>query len=352
MLNFCANSEKSNIRIVITSYKNPEYLVNCIQSLQNQTFPNFQAIIIDDASPCEIEPHIKPFIECDARFSFKKNIKNLGGPITFMRNVATATEDYIMWLHHDDWLHNTFLEKAYRSLEDNRQCSFCYSLCSRVMNGIPRNEFPTAIRPDLSTGPHDISFDTVINCWIMWSSALIRNSAYKSIGGLDYKYKKQDRRNFQSVYRMGESDLYLFAKLSSYGEAYVINERLCYYRDHDDSNTNNMHLKSTHIQDNIRTYDEIYDEHEFFADEVRVMAKINCIGRLTLGVGLAETAYRVLYCSLLSRELVNIRANVLIGLKKSMARYILDSEPAGWPRIFNDASIDMLEKLIQSELKK
>jgi glycosyltransferase involved in cell wall biosynthesis len=337
---------QNSIKIIITSYENPDYLIDSIKSLQNQTHTEFSALIIDDASNCDVEPTVHQLIKNDHRFEFKRNHCNLGGPITFMLNAANINEKYLLWLHHDDWLHNSFLEQSFNALEQNADCTFSYSLCSRVTNGVVKNEFPSCMRPQLDTGPHDISFDSVINCWVMWSCALIRTSSYRSIGGLEYFYQKYKHRNIKSVYRMGEADLYIFAKLSSLGNAFVINDRLCYYRDHGGSNTNNALLKSTHIQDNIRTYDYIFDEIDFFSDPIRIMAKINSAGRLSTGTSLPETAYKILYTSHLSAELLEYKEKVLIGLLKSMHHYILDSEVLGYPMIFSQNEIKYIADLI------
>jgi glycosyltransferase involved in cell wall biosynthesis len=190
-----------DIEIIVTAYNNPTYLVDCIISLQAQTFNNFKVTIIDDYSRDFIRPYIEDLIKNDKRFTEIRNTSNMGGPTSFMNYAKRTSAKYIMWLHHDDWLHPTFLKKAYEALEKNIDCSYAYSLCSRVVNGIPKNEFPTSIRPNLITGVHDISYDTVINCWIMWSSALIRTDSYLKIGGLE------------SLRNYGSSEKYVYESL-------------------------------------------------------------------------------------------------------------------------------------------
>jgi len=338
------------IEIVITAYNNPSYLIKCINSLQSQTFSEFTATIIDDCSNECLDSSINHLISGDTRFKYSRNKNNLGGPVSFMNHTKESDAKYIMWLHHDDWLHPTFIEKTYTALEKNASCTFAYSLCSRVINDFPRNEFPTSIRPDLDTGVHDISLDTVINCWIMWSCALIRNESYKEIGGLESLYHRHEGREIKSVYRKGESDLYIFCKLSSLGQSYVINERLCYYRDHSDSNTKNKSLASTHIQDNIRTYDYIFDEIEFFSDEVRLVAKINSIGRLSMNMGFAEVAYKILYKSMLGKEFYCNRDTIIEKLKIVMERFIKDDENLGWPKLFQHQEIEMMNDIINSHV--
>ncbi len=157
------------IDIILTAFNNPSYLVECVKSLQSQTFKNFRVIVIDDCSHEPMLPHIYGIVNKDARFELNENKSNLGGPINFLTRARDSKAKYIMWLHHDDWLHPDFLQKAYAGLEQNTEAAFAYCLCARVIDGVVKNEFPTSIRPDLQTGIHDISYDAVINCWIMWS---------------------------------------------------------------------------------------------------------------------------------------------------------------------------------------
>lgn len=338
------------IDILITSYKNPEFLVQCVQSLKEQTFADFSVKIIDDCSPCDMRSTAESLILDDDRFEFSVNRENMGGPATFMEYAWSGSSKYVMWLHHDDWLHPSFLQKAHDALERHEECGYAYSLCSRVIDGVARNEFPESIRPQLDTGVYDLSADTVLNCWVMWSCAVIRRQSYRNVGGLDSLYNRHIGKSIESIYRQGESDLYIFAKLSSYQKTYVINERLCYYRDHGSTNTNNSELKATHIQDNIRTYDYVFDDVNFFSDEIRIIAKINSIGRLSMGMSLSETAFQILYRGMLGRELSHCRKAILIRLRDTMSRYIIDNEPPGWPKFFHPNEIIRLNTLIEQEV--
>lgn len=328
------------ITIIVTVYNNQQYLNDCLSSLLMQTMRLFKVIVIDDASTEKISFE-KEYIN-DGRFIFFRNQMNIGGPKIFQDQIKDVETDYVMWLHHDDWLHNEFLERTFLALEENQECTFAYSLCSRVINEVARDEFPSAIRPNLETGVHDISSDAVINCWIMWSSALIRTAALTHINGLNDLYDRHNGKPEKSVYRSGESDLYVFARLSSAGPVYAINERLCFYRDHGGSNTQNELLRATHIQDNIRTYDYIFDDIEYFSDRVRIIAKINTIGRLMQEQSIADAAIKLLYHSKLGRELKHKRSSILKSLVVVMRRYIRDDASLGYPTVFSDTDIALL----------
>jgi hypothetical protein len=166
----------------------------------------------------------------------------------------------------------------------------------------------------------------------MFSSAVIRRNSFDKVNGLDLFYLKNSERKINNN-RKGEPDLYLFAKLSSRASVYVVNERLCFYRSHEKSNTNNNISRMTHIQDNIRTYDYIFDEIEYFPDDVRMVAKINSIGRLSLSLPLLEIADSLLYRGKLSRETIEYRDFLMAKLRISTSRFIRDDKSLGYPPI-------------------
>ena len=64
--------------ILIAHFNNGEYFKACYESIINQTYTNWEAIILDDASQPEEIELVKKTIGTDKRFSFYKNDKNEG----------------------------------------------------------------------------------------------------------------------------------------------------------------------------------------------------------------------------------------------------------------------------------
>ena len=316
--------------IIIPSYEQPQLLRECLLSVLNQEFTNYRVIIIDDCSDSCVYSYIEEILNLNKNFTFIKNDINMGALASVMKGLGISKSKYFMILHHDDMLDKTFLIKIINGLEANKTASFGYSLISTLVNEKITDDFPTTIRPNLPTGIHDIAYDAVINCWIMFSSAVIRRTSFDEVDGLDLFYLKNINRKI-NIYRKGEPDLYLFAKLSARSQVYVINERLCFYRLHEKSNTNNNIRRMTHVQDNIRTYDYIFDEIEYFPDDVRMVAKINSIGRLSLCLPLLEVADLLLYRGKLSRETTDYRDFLIAKLRVSLNRLIRDDKSLGYP---------------------
>ena len=88
-----------NLSIIIPLYNKRNSLRNCIQSVLNQTYKNFELIIVDDGSTDGSEEVIKEFSDYRIRFERKEN-----GGVSSARNrgVQLAKNPWIAFLDADD----------------------------------------------------------------------------------------------------------------------------------------------------------------------------------------------------------------------------------------------------------
>ena len=114
----------SNIKysIIIPNYNKAEYIEECINSILNQTYKNYEIIMIDDGSTDNSIEVINKFnIE-----PLKTNRLQAGGA----RNLGlkNATGDYIIFLDSDDYLSsNNVLEKLTNIIKDEDLIFLNYS---------------------------------------------------------------------------------------------------------------------------------------------------------------------------------------------------------------------------------
>ena len=105
------------ITIIIPCYKVEKYLPECLDSVINQTFKDWQAICINDGSPDNCGNILDEYAKKDSRFIMihKKN-----GGVSSARNTAYEyiNTPYTMFLDSDDILHNQTLELAYNKIEE------------------------------------------------------------------------------------------------------------------------------------------------------------------------------------------------------------------------------------------
>ena len=98
------------VSVIVPNYNNAKYLEKCIRSIYDQSFKNFEIILIDDNSSDNPEKEIKKYKNFE-NFKFIKLKKNKGP--AFVRNLGMrkSKNEYVAFLDSDDfWLPNK-LEK-------------------------------------------------------------------------------------------------------------------------------------------------------------------------------------------------------------------------------------------------
>lgn len=91
------------ISIITPVYNSEKFLEAAITSVQNQTYSNWQLILIDDASTDSSEKIAKEFYSGDSRISYEKLPVNRGAAVCRNRAIELAKGEYIAFLDSDDF---------------------------------------------------------------------------------------------------------------------------------------------------------------------------------------------------------------------------------------------------------
>ena len=105
------------ISIVTASYNYQNYIKETIQSVLDQTYSDWELIIVDDCSTDNSVNVIKSFN--DERIKLIINEKNLGLKETLKRGIENTTGEWIAFLESDDILKKDYLEKKYTIIKQN-----------------------------------------------------------------------------------------------------------------------------------------------------------------------------------------------------------------------------------------
>ena len=100
------------ISIIVPVYKVEKYLDRCINSILNQTFRDFELILVDDGSPDNCPQMCDRWQEKDSRI---RVIHKANGGLSSARNAGLkiAKGDYIGFVDSDDWILPTMYESLY-----------------------------------------------------------------------------------------------------------------------------------------------------------------------------------------------------------------------------------------------
>lgn len=112
------------ISIIIPVYNVEDYLSECVDSILNQTYENYEVLLIDDGST-DKSPQI-----CDT-YSEKNNkisvIHTRNRGLSAARNLGTekAQGEYIFYLDSDDYVENNVLERMFKIVEQDNADIVC-----------------------------------------------------------------------------------------------------------------------------------------------------------------------------------------------------------------------------------
>jgi glycosyltransferase involved in cell wall biosynthesis len=111
------------VSIIMPAYNTEKFIGASIESVLNQTYKDFELIIVDDGSEDSTASIVKHY--GDSRIVYFKNDANLG--LAGARNIglSLAKGEYIAWLDSDDLSHPARVEKQLKVLENNKQVGLC-----------------------------------------------------------------------------------------------------------------------------------------------------------------------------------------------------------------------------------
>lgn len=93
------------VSVIIPTYNRSMSLIKSIKSVQNQTFADFELVVVDDASTDDTEKKIRKLSHKDKRIRIIKHDKNRGGSAARNTGIRNAKGGYIAFLDSDDeWL--------------------------------------------------------------------------------------------------------------------------------------------------------------------------------------------------------------------------------------------------------
>jgi teichuronic acid biosynthesis glycosyltransferase TuaG len=111
--------ENSLVSIITPSFNSEKFIAETIRSVQNQTYQNWEMIIVDDCSTDKTLSIIEDFIVNDNRIHFFQLDKNSGAGIARETALSKAQGNYIAFLDADDLWKPLKLEKQLQFLKDN-----------------------------------------------------------------------------------------------------------------------------------------------------------------------------------------------------------------------------------------
>ena len=219
------------ISVVVPCYNQAQYLDECLDSVLNQTYHNWECIIVNDGSPDNTEEIAKKWTAKDSRFRY---ISKKNGGLSSARNtgIEAATGEWVLPLDADDKIHHEYLSLAAEEFGNNFTLVYADA-----------HFFGTIDKPWILQ-PFEIS-DLLVRNYIFCSS-FFRKKHWKEIGGYD------------EMMKTGYEDWEFYIRLLHHFplKTKKIEKALFYYRKKESSM-----LTDTHKNEN-EVLNYIYNKHQ------------------------------------------------------------------------------------------
>ena len=117
-----------------------DYILEALDSLLDQTMPDFELIISDNASTDSTEEICRDYALKDTRIRYVRQEKNIGPAANFRFLLQEARGEYFMWAAADDTWGSRYLEKCIELLDEDERAAMatmayvCNSRLSSIFN--------------------------------------------------------------------------------------------------------------------------------------------------------------------------------------------------------------------------
>lgn len=217
-------------------YNDGKYINEAIESIKQQTYSDWELIIVDDGSEDKDTISILQNIKDDKVFVYYTDHLKPAGARNY--GVSKSTGKYILPIDSDDKVHRTYIEKAVYEIEQNENIGVVY--CKAELFGEKDGIW------DLPS----YSRDAMLLDNIVFVTALFYKEDWEKVGG------------FNTTMAAGMEDYDFWLSLMGLGrEIYQIPEVLFYYRIKSKSRTTNFQSNYEQVQE---TYRQLYYNHKNF----------------------------------------------------------------------------------------
>lgn len=114
------------VSVIMPCYNMERFIAYTIESVQKQTYPNWELCIVDDASTDKTVEIVKSHQDKDDRIRFSVKPEHSGIADTRNQCLKMAKGQYLAFLDADDAWHPEKLERQLQFMREN-QTGFCYS---------------------------------------------------------------------------------------------------------------------------------------------------------------------------------------------------------------------------------
>ena len=193
----------------------------------DQTYQDFEIIVVDDCSTDKSEEAVKSFR--DPRIRFFRNEKNLGMVPNTNKALGLARGEFVGILHSDDFYDPKMLETSLKMFDQNPEVGFTYSSYVKVNeNGETITKVKSCDRDRVLESREVFKKLVLRNYIISPSVVIVRRKCYEDVGKFDGEFPRPNDWN-------------MWLRISLKYDSACLSDCLCSYRMHDRNTRTQMY---------------------------------------------------------------------------------------------------------------
>jgi glycosyltransferase involved in cell wall biosynthesis/peptidoglycan/xylan/chitin deacetylase (PgdA/CDA1 family) len=175
-----ATTLDTRVSVVVPAYNAADTLDETLASLKAQTFPNWEAIIVDDGSSDDTPAIAARWAQQDNRFRFITQ-KNGGEAAARNTGIREAKNPWLAYLDSDDWVAPEYMALMIKQVIANPRLDAVVCGCARVMPSGQQGA-PAIYGPYFLVDPFP---EFAVDCPFAIHNCMIRRSLIAEIGDFD-----------------------------------------------------------------------------------------------------------------------------------------------------------------------
>lgn len=229
--NVFSSSKNKNplFSIIVTSYNYEQFIGKTLESIVNQTFKNYEVIIVDDGSKDNSIAVINGFTQKYNNFKLYQHENNVNKGLVESLKLAFSkcNGEYIAFLESDDYWDEEYLQEKYNFIQENPTCAL---VCNDIQT--------------VGGNKSDLYVENMSNLWRNIKPEknvfeyLYKYNIIPTLSGVAVKTSILKSCNFDS-YIPAWFDYWIYCQIALNYKIGYIDKKLTFWRIHDDSYINN-----------------------------------------------------------------------------------------------------------------
>ena len=242
--------DSPKVSVIVPNYNHAGYLVQRIESILNQSYQDFEVIILDDCSTDNSRAVIDQYQGHPKITGIFYNEQNSGTTFKqWEKGISKAQGEFIWIAESDDWCEATLLEELVAGISkaENTVISYCQSYCIQNTNEI-KWQSQHAYLSEVMDGrdfikKHMANNNTVFNAsMVLWKKELFYNIPKDFV---NYKFC---------------GDWLFWIELAKLGKVHISGRLLNYFRKHDNDVSGKAYQSGLVYIENLKVINGMYEK--------------------------------------------------------------------------------------------